>query len=66
MKTYTVYVHDRRYTAPTLLIADFASDERARDFATQRLASSDHYFAIEVWEDDARLLRLDKSDGKPA
>jgi hypothetical protein len=64
VKTYTVYVHDHRYAAPTLLLADFASDERAREFAAQRLAASAHYFAIEVWEDEGRLLRFDKAESQ--
>ncbi|HWA62321.1 MAG TPA: hypothetical protein VG939_13155 [Caulobacteraceae bacterium] len=60
MNSYMVYVHDRRYRTPTLLVADFAHVDRAAAFAAERLASSPHYFAIEVWRDDALIVRLDK------
>jgi hypothetical protein len=58
--SYQIFVHDRRYRTPTLLLADFAHDERAREFAAERLSSSEHYFAIEVYRDDEKLLRLEK------
>jgi hypothetical protein len=64
VQTYTIYVHDRRYSVPTLLAADFAGPDRAREFAAERLASSPHYFAIEVWEDDTQLLRLEKDGAR--
>lgn len=58
MNTYTIYIHDRRYSVPTLVAADFASDDLARAFAAERLASSKHYTAIEVWIDDTQVCDL--------
>ena len=59
VQTYTLYVHDRRYSVPTLLAADFAHDERALQYARDHLKSSDHYFAVEVWLDDDKLAHIE-------
>ena len=67
MKTYVLYVHDRRYSVPSLDAVTVRGDARAREIATQRLASSAHYFAAEVWEADRLVCRLDKPpQTKPA
>jgi hypothetical protein len=58
MKSYTIYVHDRRLSQRVILAAEFADDRRAHEFAQQRLASSDDYSAVEVWDGAVRLYRL--------
>ena len=62
MKTYTIYVHDRRLRQQVMLAAELADDRRAHEFAEERLASSDDYSAVEVWEGDVRLYRLQAAD----
>ena len=60
MKTYALYIHDDRYTVPTLDTITVGGDERARELAGDRLASSPHYYATELWEGDRLVERLEK------
>jgi hypothetical protein len=52
LKIYTLYVHDDRYSVPSLDAANVADDELALKIARGRLVASPHYRAIEIWEDD--------------
>ncbi len=63
MKTYVLYIHDRRYSVPHLDSVTVQGDERAGEIAAQRLASSKAYFAAEVWEDDRLVCKLEKEAG---
>lgn len=60
MKTYVLYIHDDRYTVPTMDSIAANADERAVQGAADRLASSPHYYAVELWEDDRLVKRLEK------
>jgi hypothetical protein len=60
MKTYILYLHDDRYSVPTMDSITVGGDERAIELAGERLASSPHYFAAELWEDDRMVKRLEK------
>jgi hypothetical protein len=59
LKTYTLYVHDGRYQVPTLLTIDARDDEGARAHAEQHLRTSSHYQAVEVWEDERLVVRIE-------
>ena len=61
MKTYVLYLHDDRYSVPTLDAITVDGDERAMELAGERLASSSHYYAAELWEEDRLVQRLEKS-----
>jgi hypothetical protein len=65
MKTYFLYVHDDRYSVPTLDTVIVRNDQRASEIAAKRLASSDHYRGVEIWEDERLVCRFDR-DGSPA
>jgi hypothetical protein len=58
VKTYTLYVHDGRYAVPTLLTVELRDDDRVRDYAARKLAESDHYTAVEIWEDDRQVAHV--------
>ncbi len=58
MKTYTLYVHDGRYAVPTLLTVEMRDDDSVLSHAEQRLKSSLHYQAVEVWDDDRLVNTL--------
>ncbi len=60
MKTYVLYIHDDRYTVPNMESLTVNDDERARDVAGDRLASSSHYHLAELWESDRLVARLAK------
>ena len=59
LKTYTLYVRDGRYTVPTLLTVDAPDDAGARAHAEQHLNVSIHYQAVEVWDDERLVARLE-------
>ena len=62
MTTYTLYVHDGRYAVPTLLTIESRDDDSARAEARRRLETSEHYSAVEIWDDERRVAEL-KLDG---
>jgi len=59
MKTYLLYIHDDRYTVPTMDSITVIDDERAKQLARERLASSAHYHTAELWEDERLVARLE-------
>ncbi len=65
MTTYTLYVHDGRYVVPTLLTIEARDDEGARAEARRRLETSQHYTAVEIWDDERKVARvtLDPPEG---
>jgi hypothetical protein len=58
VKTYMVYVHDRRYSVPTLLLVNLANDQRAQAFARERLASSNFHTGVEIWDGDDMICNV--------
>jgi hypothetical protein len=58
MRTFTLYVHDDRYSAPTLVSASASDSDRAREIATRELNESEHHFAVDVQEADQWLFRV--------
>ena len=62
LKIYILYVHDDRYSVPNLdgvIVRDVA---RAIEIASERLAGSLHHRAVELWEDECLIYRLDRSE----
>ena len=66
VRTYILYVHDDRYSVPTLDTVIVRNDARAIEIADKRLASSAHYGAVEVWEDERLVYRTNRPDLSPA
>jgi hypothetical protein len=60
MQDYTFHVHDDRYQVPTLEFVSARDDIRARELAEKRLRASEHHLAVEVFEDDALLFRVER------
>lgn len=67
MTTYTLYVHDGRYVVPTLLTIESRDDDSARAEARRRLETSEHYSAVEIWDDERKVARvtLAAAEGQP-
>jgi hypothetical protein len=61
VKTYFLYLHDDRYTVLNLDTISAHNDRHAAERAAWRLASSPHYRAVEVWEDERLVCRLDRA-----
>jgi hypothetical protein len=64
LRTFSFYIHDQRYSVPTLQIVTVRDEERARELAQQRLAEGEHHLAIEVVEDQVELFRLERQGAR--
>jgi hypothetical protein len=60
LKTYLVYVHDDRYSVPSPYTVSVEDDQRMRAWAAERLATSAHYRAIEAFEDERLICRVER------
>ncbi len=58
MRIFSFYIHDGRYSVPTLQLFDAIDENRAGELAEVRLDESMAHLAIEVREDDNRLFEL--------
>jgi hypothetical protein len=58
VKTYLLYIYDRRSTAPKLEVVTVVDDSRVRELAAERLAVRNDYYGAEVWEDDRLVCKL--------
>ncbi|HXV01224.1 MAG TPA: hypothetical protein VG166_12070 [Caulobacteraceae bacterium] len=61
-----LYIQDDRYQSKTLEVVLAPSDESASELARMCLESSPHYLAVEVWDDDRRVIRVEKEGQIPA
>ena len=60
MKIYTLYIEDDRYSVPTLLTAEQSSDHAVMDYVRELLSGSQHYLAVDVWDGDRRVGRVER------
>ena len=60
MRTFSFYIHDSRYSVPTLQLVNASDEDHARELAQQRLDETMAHLAIEVVEDDTRLFELSR------
>ena len=58
---YAFYIHDDRYSVPTIDFFLAPSDDDAKRKMGDRLGSSPHYFAIELWQGDRIVAKLCQS-----
>lgn len=61
MRTYSYFIHDDRYSVPTLQFAVVPDEDRARELARLQLMSSPHYLSIEVHENGRAVFRQERS-----
>lgn len=61
LRIFSFYIHDSRYSVPTLQLVDAIDEDRARELAQARLDESMAHLAVEVREDDARLFELTRA-----
>ena len=57
-KIYTLFIDDDRYSVPSLDAVGADDDDAATAFARSRLTLSPHYSAIEVWEGERQVARI--------
>jgi hypothetical protein len=63
LNIYVLYIHDDRYTVPTVDSLKAVDDESAKRALRQRLQTSPHYFAVALWHDDRFVERIEKCPG---
>lgn len=60
LRTFSFYIHDTRYSVPTLQIVTVRDEARARELAQQRLDEGEHHLSVEVVEGQTELFRLER------
>ena len=60
MASYTLFVHDDRYSVPTFYMVTVANDQRALKLAEEKLHSSPHYRRVEVFDGDRLVAAIDR------
>jgi hypothetical protein len=63
LKTYTLYITDDRYSVPSLDAVIVSTDKLAQAIAQERFAVSTHYSAIEIWEDERFVAKIERPPG---
>lgn len=58
MNSYELHIEDDRYSVPTLLFVEAATNGRAKAIATAHLLSSPHHRMVKVYLDDKYLLTV--------
>jgi hypothetical protein len=66
MKAYLILVHDQSAGGTIRLAAQLAHDDRAKEFARERLAQSPAYEAVEVWSGGVKLCHVRRAAVAPA
>lgn len=62
----SLFIHDDRYTAPSLVLLVGETEEGARRLAAADLRDNPHHLAIEVRVDDTLIFALDRGDPSAA
>jgi hypothetical protein len=63
LNVYVLYIHDDRYTVPTVDSLRAADDRIAKQMLRERLETSPHYFAVALWQDERLVERIEKTAG---
>jgi hypothetical protein len=58
MTAFEVFVHDDRYSVPTLHLISAADDGDARGTADALLRASPHHLGVELWRDGEQVAAL--------
>jgi hypothetical protein len=64
LNVYVLYIHDDRYTVPTVDSLNASDDECAKQLLRRRLQTSPHYFAVALWHDERLVERIEKESGR--
>lgn len=62
LRNFSLYIHDRRYSVPTLEFIVVPDEDLAREAAQHRLERSEDYQAIEVCESEQPLFRIERPE----
>lgn len=65
LKTFLFHLHDDRSPVPAVDTVTVSSENRALELARSRLASSSHHTALEIWEGERLVARLEGKVARP-
>jgi len=57
MRTFSVFIEDRRYSVPTLMFVVASDEVRARELAVRELDASNNHLSVEVQESGRSLFK---------
>jgi hypothetical protein len=60
MLNYSFFIHDRRYSVPTLQFVLVADEDRARELARRELFASPDHLAVDVRGDEGTTFREER------
>jgi hypothetical protein len=63
LNVYILYIHDDRYSVPTVDSLTAIDDDSAKQRLRERLEASAHYFAVALWQDERLVERIEKTHG---
>jgi hypothetical protein len=63
LRTFSFFITDRRYSAPTLQFLFCQDEARARELAHNQLLASEDHLAVEVHENGRPLFCEDRTHG---
>ncbi|WP_374468255.1 hypothetical protein [Phenylobacterium sp.] len=66
MRTFSLFIEDRRYSAPTLQFVIAADEHRARELALRELVASGEHLSVEVQENGRTLFREQRREDQAA
>lgn len=61
MRTFALYIQDRRYSTPTLRFVTVKDEAQARELAGQELVVSADHLAVELYDEGSRLFRQERA-----
>lgn len=61
MQTFSLFVHDERYSVPTLQFIVVQDEAGARELARRELLASPHHLAVEVRDDGGSAFCEERS-----
>jgi len=59
LNVYVLYIHDDRYSVPTVDSITASDDEIAKQLLKKRLDSSPHYVAVALWQGERFVARIE-------
>ncbi|HEY8571365.1 hypothetical protein [Phenylobacterium sp.] len=60
MRTFSFFIHDRRYSVPTLQFVLVADEVRARELARRELLASPEHLAVDVRGEEGGTFREER------
>lgn len=61
MRLLCAFIHDNRYSVPTLRLAEAVEEGCEAEYAESLLVQSPHYYAVELRDEDDLVVHVSRS-----